>query len=83
LYNNGGDPSKLQTEFFDPLLQKMLDNKTSYFLKVSLLRLSSMVFRDTWQRCGSPPTKELFDVYCKLWQSQKSADDKHTKHSIF
>ena len=74
---------RLFMEFFDPLLQKMLDSKTTYFLKVSLLRLSSLVFKETWQKCASPPTKELFDAYCTLWSNSKKSDDKHTKHSIF
>ena len=66
MYQNGGDFTKLVTEFFDPAIAVIQNARTPSDFRLTIIMMTGKVFKTLWTRCSTPPTKELFDAYTKL-----------------
>ena len=70
LYTQGGDFTKVQNEFFEPIIQLINNAKTQSLQRLILIKLSGRIFKAVWTRCANPPTKELYDAYTRLKPTQ-------------
>ena len=68
LYQNGGDFTKLTTEFFEPCIALISNPKTPSQVRFVAVQMSGKVFKTLWMRCANPPTKELYEAYTSLKQ---------------
>ena len=66
MYQNGADFTRLVTEFFDPAIAIISNQRTPAELRLATIIMTGKVFKTLWTRCATPPTKELFDCYTKL-----------------
>ena len=68
LYQNGGDFTKMMTEFFEPAIGLITNAKTSSQVRFVMIQMTGKIFKTLWMRCANPPTKELFEAYTSLKQ---------------
>lgn len=80
LYQNGGDFTKMPTEFFEPCVQIITNPKTPSQARFVAIQLSAKVFKQVWNRMGAPPAKELYEAYTSL--KQKNAE-KYIREAAF
>ena len=68
LYQNGGDFTRMSTEFFEPAIALITNTKTSSQVRFVMIQMTGKIFKTLWMRCANPPTKELYEAYTSLKQ---------------